>query len=97
MQMKSILKFGFVLLLWQATAIQAATTVTNVVGGGYWSFFLKSDGSLWGMGSNNDGELGDGTYNNTNRPEQINATNVVAMAAGVLHSLFIKSNPKTSQ
>jgi alpha-tubulin suppressor-like RCC1 family protein len=33
------------------------------------SLFIKSDGSLWGMGYNEDGELGDGTYNNTNRPE----------------------------
>jgi hypothetical protein len=35
------------------------------------SLFLKSDGSLWAMGYNGYGELGDGTYNNTNRPEQI--------------------------
>jgi hypothetical protein len=26
--------------------------------------FLKSDGSLWGMGENNHGEFGDGTTNN---------------------------------
>jgi hypothetical protein len=35
------------------------------------SLFLKSDGSLWAMGYNHYGELGDGTYNNTDRPEQI--------------------------
>ena len=35
------------------------------------SLFLKSDGSLWAMGYNNLGQLGDGTYNSTNLPEQI--------------------------
>ena len=38
------------------------------------------------------GQLGDGTYNNTNRPEQIVASNVTAIAAGNIHSLFLKSN-----
>ena len=41
---------------------------------------------------NDDGQLGDGTYNNTNRPEQIVASNVTAIAAGGYHSLFLKSD-----
>ena len=36
-----------------------------------WSLFVKSDGSLWGMGLNDLGQLGDGSYNDTNRPQQI--------------------------
>jgi alpha-tubulin suppressor-like RCC1 family protein len=61
-----------------------AGNVTTICGGSFslmWSvgpgtpgehsLFLKSDGSLWAMGYNSYGELGDGTYNNTNRPEQI--------------------------
>jgi alpha-tubulin suppressor-like RCC1 family protein len=39
-----------------------------------------------------DGQLGDGTYNNTDQPEQIVASNVTAIAAGGDHSLFLKSN-----
>ena len=77
-------------------ALQAVTsggqTVTNIVAGGNHSLFLKSDGSLWAMGDNADGELGDGTYNPTNLPEQIVASNVKAIAAGNNFSLFIKSN-----
>ena len=77
-------------------ALQAVTsegqTVTKVAAGGYHSLFLKSDGSLWTMGDNDDGELGDGTYNQTNRPEQIVATNVTAIAAGYFHSLFLQSD-----
>ena len=77
-------------------ALQAVTsegqTVTKVAAGGYHSLFLKSDGSLWTMGDNDDGELGDGTYNQANLPEQIVASNITAIAAGVFHSLFLKSD-----
>jgi alpha-tubulin suppressor-like RCC1 family protein len=44
------------------------------------------------MGYDSAGQLGDGAYNNTNRPEQIVASNVVAIAAGEEHSLFLKSD-----
>jgi alpha-tubulin suppressor-like RCC1 family protein len=77
-----------------------AQPVTKVAGGEFHSLFLKSDGSLWAMGDNSinlsgassGGQLGDGTYNNTNRPEQIVASNVTAIAAGSGHSLFLKSD-----
>ena len=79
-----------------AAMLQAATCgaqpVTNIAAGYYHSLFLKNDGSLWGMGYNGSGELGDGTFNSTNLPEQIAASNVTAIAAGALHSLFIKTN-----
>ena len=55
--------------------LQAATSgaqpVTKVAAGNMHNLFLKSDGSLWAMGWNANGQLGDGTYNNANRPEQI--------------------------
>jgi alpha-tubulin suppressor-like RCC1 family protein len=45
------------------------------------------------MGANYNGQLGDGTANNnTNRPKQIVSSNVVAIAAGDGHSLFVKSD-----
>ncbi len=77
-----------------------ASNVTAIAAGGYHSLFLKSDGSLWAMGFNGYGQLGDGTYNNqTNRPEMIVASNVTAIAAGggfhqlfAGHSLFLKSD-----
>ncbi len=56
------------------------------------SLFLKSDGSLWAMGDNEFGQLGDGTLNSTNRPERIVASGVTAIAAGAYHSLFLKSD-----
>jgi len=92
--MKSILKVGLVLVLCQGFAIHAATVVTNVAGGLYHSLFLMSDGSLWAMGENGNGQLGDGTFNTNgmNRPEQIVSSNVVAAAGGYYFSLFLKGD-----
>ena len=73
-----------------------AQTVTKIAAGGGHSMFLRSDGSLWAMGDNGSGELGDGTTdndnNNTNLPEQIVTGNVTAIAAGENHSLVLKSD-----
>ena len=70
--------------------------VVAIAGGDQHSLFLKSDGSLWAMGANDYGQLGDGTTDSgtyvTNRPEQIVSSNVIAIAAGANHSLFIKSD-----
>jgi alpha-tubulin suppressor-like RCC1 family protein len=44
------------------------------------------------MGLNSYGQLGDGTSNNTNKPEQIVSSGVAAIAAGNSHSLFLKSD-----
>jgi alpha-tubulin suppressor-like RCC1 family protein len=66
--------------------------VTAISVGFHHSLFLKSDGSLWGMGYNGDGELGDGTTNNAVSPEQIVASGVTAIAAGSSHSLFLKND-----
>lgn len=50
----------------------------QIAAGNNHSLFLKSDGSLWGMGENDYGQLGDGTYGTrpyvgTNGPERIMA------------------------
>ncbi|MFZ0826717.1 MAG: PKD domain-containing protein, partial [Verrucomicrobiia bacterium] len=66
--------------------------VTKVAAGYGHSLVLTSGGSLWTMGYNGDGQLGDGTDNNTNLPQLIMAGNVTAIAAGVFNSLFLKSD-----
>ena len=58
----------------------------------YHSLFIKSDGSLWAMGNNNYGQLGDGTTTQRSSPVQIVSSGVVQVAAGFEHSLFIKSD-----
>ena len=66
--------------------------VTAIAAGDDFSLFLKADGSLWAMGYNAAGQLGDGTTNNVAQPEEIVASNVVAIAAGEFHSLFLKAD-----
>jgi alpha-tubulin suppressor-like RCC1 family protein len=66
--------------------------VVAIGAGGDHSLFLKSDGSLWGMGWNLYGQLGIGNFISTNVPVLIEASNVVAISAGGYHSLFLKSD-----
>jgi alpha-tubulin suppressor-like RCC1 family protein len=84
------------LCLLGAVLLQAATSsaqpVTKIAAGGSQSFFLKSGGSLWVMGLNDHGQLGDGTLNPTNWPEKVLGTNVTTIAAGIHHTLFLKSD-----
>jgi len=68
------------------------SNVVAVAAGRGHSLFLKSDGSLWAMGWNAYGQLGDGSFNYTNLPEQIISSNVTAIAAGGYHSLFLKTD-----
>ena len=80
----------------EQTALILATNVAAIAAGGDHSLILKSDGSLWAMGYNNWGQLGDGTtdggYYETNLPEQIVASNVTAIAGANYHTLFLKSD-----
>jgi hypothetical protein len=73
-----ILTIAWVLgaVLLQAATSHAQLTVTNIAAGGYHSLFIKSDGSLWAMGYNLFGQLGDGIVPTTfpygtNQPELI--------------------------
>jgi alpha-tubulin suppressor-like RCC1 family protein len=66
--------------------------VVAIAAGAQHSLFLKSDGSLWGMGYNWNGQLGIGNFTSTNRPVLIVESNVVAVAAGGYHSLFLMSD-----
>jgi alpha-tubulin suppressor-like RCC1 family protein len=70
----------------------AAQTVTGIAVGQYHSLFVKSDGTLWGMGNNGDGRLGLGSViTDVEVPTEI-TNGVGSVAAGYLHSLFERNN-----
>lgn len=52
---------------------------------------IKTDGSLWGWGHNESGQLGDGTTINRNYPVWI-MDDVVAVSAGSLHTMAITTD-----
>ena len=67
--------------------------VVAVAAGSEHSLFIKSNGSLWGMGSDYGGQLGNGVgRSDQESPQQIVASGVTAIAAGSSHSLFLKSD-----
>ena len=84
-------------LILSYTAPAVGSFVTAISAGGTHSLLLKSDGSLWAMGDDDDGQLGDGISPPyfgalaTNRPEQIRASGVAAISAGGSHSMFLDS------
>ena len=51
------------------------------------SLYLKSDWSLWAMGANGTGLLGDGTTTNRSTPVEIESNGVSSVTAGSIHSL----------
>ena len=55
-------------------------------------FVDGSNGALWTVGFNDDGQLGDGTIVNTNNPQRIVGKNAVALAAGEYFSLFVTND-----
>ena len=67
------------------------TQVVSVTAGGQHSLFIKSDGSLWGMGWGLLGQLGTASRTQINLPAQM-ATNVVAAAAGYYNTFFVTAN-----
>lgn len=69
--------------------------VIAVSGGqaGYHSLALKADGTVWAWGKNTEGQLGDGTLNNSNVPVQVTGlSNIIAIAGGEYHSLALKAD-----
>ena len=84
--------YSLLFFLTPVFTLHSAATVTNIAAGYSHSLFIKSDASLWAMGRNAEGELGDGTTTNRTSPIQIVAGGVVAVAAGGNFSLFLKSD-----
>ena len=74
--------------------VGSLTTWKSMAGGTDWTFGIKTDGSLWGCGYNNQGELGKGTsVSNYSSPVQVGTlTNWKQASCGSLHTNFIKTD-----
>jgi alpha-tubulin suppressor-like RCC1 family protein len=80
-----------------SSAVAIATNVISAAGGYQHTLFVESNGSLWSMGTNSYGQLGlnenlmGANFIPALVPQQ-GFTNVVAVTAGLNHSLFEKSD-----
>ena len=78
--------------------VLAGKTVMGIAASGHHSQALCSDGTLAAWGTNNYGQLGDGSTTNRNAPVMVNMTgalagkSVVATAAGASHALALCSD-----
>jgi alpha-tubulin suppressor-like RCC1 family protein len=82
----------------QLTPVQAAGTlgfIVGVTGGFEHSLAIKSDGTVWGWGSNVSGQLGNNTSGTPPQLGPVQATalgSVASIAAGTSHSLALKTD-----
>jgi alpha-tubulin suppressor-like RCC1 family protein len=74
------------------------TGVSTVSAGGDHSIFLKEDGTVWGAGGNNYGQIGDGTGTHKSYASQVTLSggtalsDIVSVRTGNSHSVFLKSD-----
>ena len=73
------------------TGPSSTTGVASVSAGTTHTMVIKQDGSLWGMGWNATGQLGDGTTTDRMIPVQV-MTGVASVSAGSYHTMVIKQD-----
>lgn len=83
-----------ILLLAFTFAITAhAVAQSTVAGGGAFTLVVKSDGSAWSFGLNNNGQLGINSVVNSKTPIQISGlSNITSVAAGGVHAMALTSS-----
>ena len=81
--------FLFIVLDFSA---RAQLIVTQAAEGEAHTVYLLSDGSLWGLGQNLQGQLGlgNGSTYSVSSPQEIISNGVTAVVAGDYYTLFIK-------
>ena len=72
--------------------------VVGISGGEHYTVYLKSDGSVWAVGKNANGQLGDGTTTQRTNPVQVThadgtgLSGVVGVSGGSNHTVYLKSD-----
>jgi alpha-tubulin suppressor-like RCC1 family protein len=70
----------------------AAAQPSTVAGGGAFTLVVKSDGTVWAFGLNNNGQIGDNTLTTRKTPQQVAVlSSIQAVAAGGVHAMALKS------
>ena len=70
--------------------------VVGISAGGNYTVYLKGDGTVWAVGYNSNGQLGDGTTTNRSNPVQVvdgsgnPLSGVVGISAGNDHTVYLK-------
>src|ERR1035437_5111623 len=72
--------------------VTGLTGIIAIAAGSDFSIALKNDGTVWGWGFNQDGEIGTGTLISSLVPVQTSITGVVAIACGAGHCLAIRND-----
>jgi alpha-tubulin suppressor-like RCC1 family protein len=74
--------------------VQGGTPKASIVAGDFHTLAMKNDGTVWAWGANANGQLGLGDYTSRSSPVQVTAlgNNVVALVAGLGHSLALKGD-----
>ena len=79
------------------TLVASSALAQTAAGGMSHTVILKSDGTVWTVGANASGQLGDNTTTQRKSPIQVSGLNgVVAVAAGDYHSMAITWTLRTS-
>lgn len=78
------------------TQIKKITGLASIAAGGFHSFAISRTGVLYAWGSNQVGQLGDGTTTQRNTPVPVTSlTSVEKVAGGLGHSMAIANNGST--
>jgi alpha-tubulin suppressor-like RCC1 family protein len=79
--------------IYEPFQIGGLSGITKLSAGYLFSLFLKNNGTVWAVGTNTYGQLGDGTTVDKSIPFAIpGLTNTIAINAGVHFSLFLKND-----
>lgn len=73
--------------------VGSMTNWASVSTGSSFTLAVRTDGTLWSWGYNDQGQLGDGTTTSRSSPAQVGtATNWASAAAGLLHALAVRTD-----
>lgn len=76
-----------------ATSFKTSVTTTDAIAVGWSSLLaLKKNGTVWGWGQNNLGQLGDGTQIDRNRPTRTVIDDVIAISQGRDFSIALRKD-----